>query len=116
MKRIELDNGKYTIVYDETDSYPEKILRYGVPWKDGDNVIFCLCDELEQVKLERDDAINYIRELARDNGYCCGCAYFKDSNVGEVCTYFGADEDDGYCARWKWCSEVRAINGGNAND
>lgn len=57
-KTISLDNGKYTIVYDESNSYPEKILRYGAEWKNvvGDNVIFFLCEEIERLKKLAGDA------------------------------------------------------------
>lgn len=51
-KTIELDNGKYTVVYDETNSHPEKCLRYGEEWRDlvGDNLIFWLCKRIEELE------------------------------------------------------------------
>lgn len=53
-KTIVLDGGKYTVVYDESGSYPEKCLRNGEPWRDltGDNLIFWLCAELEKTRKE----------------------------------------------------------------
>ena len=56
-KTIELDNGKYAIVYDETNSYPEKCLRYGEEWRDliGDNLIFWLCKRIEELEEEFDE-------------------------------------------------------------
>lgn len=53
-KEISLDNGKYTVVYDETGTYPEKVLRYDEEWFNaaGDNVIFWLCAEIEKLKQE----------------------------------------------------------------
>lgn len=59
-KTIVLDSGKYTVVYDESGSYPKKCLRNGEPWRDltGDNLIFWLCAELEKSRQNRreDDA------------------------------------------------------------
>lgn len=47
--KITLDNGKYTIIYDETNSFPEKVLRYGEEWRNvtGDNLIFWLCATID---------------------------------------------------------------------
>lgn len=58
-RTISLDNGKYTIVYNKTNSFPEKVLRYGEEWRNvvGDNLIFWLCAEIErlrEVNKERD--------------------------------------------------------------
>lgn len=41
MKTVKLDSGKYTIVYDKTDSYPVKCPRHGEEWRDllGDNLL-----------------------------------------------------------------------------
>ena len=43
--RIVLDNGKYIIEYDKTNSYPKTVYRYGEWWRNvtGDNLIFWLC-------------------------------------------------------------------------
>lgn len=51
-KRIELDNGKYTVIYDENNQYPMKCLRYGEEWRDlvGDNLIFWLCAKIEELE------------------------------------------------------------------
>lgn len=51
-KTIILDNGKYTIVYDKDNNFPEKCLRYGEEWRElvGDNLIFYLCNEIERLK------------------------------------------------------------------
>lgn len=67
-KAIELDNGKYTIVYDETNSFPEKCLRYGEEWRDlvGDNLIFWLCQRIEELEEEIDD-MNETLEYYDDN-------------------------------------------------
>ena len=50
--RIQLNDGKYTIVYDKTNSFPEKVLRYGEEWCNvvGDNLIFWLCAEIERLR------------------------------------------------------------------
>lgn len=55
-KTIELDEGKYTIVYDEDDRFPVKCLRYGKEWRDlvGDNLIYWLCAKIAE--LEKDVA------------------------------------------------------------
>lgn len=52
VKTIELDNGKYTVVYDENNQYPMKCLRYGKEWRDlvGDNLIFLLCAKIEELE------------------------------------------------------------------
>ena len=52
MKEIKLDDGKYTIVYDKTGSYPVKCLRYGEDWRDlfGDNLIYFLCARIEELE------------------------------------------------------------------
>lgn len=51
-KIIELDNGKYTVMYDENNQYPMKCLRYGEEWRDlvGDNLIFWLCAKIEELE------------------------------------------------------------------
>lgn len=51
-RTIVLDNGKYMIVYDKTNSFPEKVLRYGEEWRNvvGDNLIFWLCVEIERLR------------------------------------------------------------------
>lgn len=51
-KTIELDNGKYTVIYDENNQYPMKCLRYGEEWRDlvGDNLIFWLCAKIEELE------------------------------------------------------------------
>lgn len=54
MKTVKLDGGKYTIVYDKTNSYPVKCLRYGEEWRDllGDNLIYWLCARIEELEEE----------------------------------------------------------------
>lgn len=51
-KTIELDNGKYTVMYDENNQYPMKCLRYGEEWRGlvGDNLIFWLCAKIEELE------------------------------------------------------------------
>ena len=51
-KTIELDNGKYAVMYDESNQYPMKCLRYGEEWRDlvGDNLIFWLCAKIEELE------------------------------------------------------------------
>ena len=51
-RTIELDNGKYTVMYDENNQYPMKCLRYGEEWRDlvGDNLIFWLCAKIEELE------------------------------------------------------------------
>ena len=51
-KTIELDNGKYTVMYDENNQYPMKCLRYGEEWRNlvGDNLIFWLCAKIEELE------------------------------------------------------------------
>lgn len=58
MKTIDLDNGKYTVVYDKTDSYPVKRLRYGEEWRTllGDNLIYWLCARIEELE----EKINHV--------------------------------------------------------
>lgn len=67
-KTIELDNEKYTIVYDETNSFPEKCLRYGEKWRNlvGDNLMFWLCQRIEELEEELDD-VNDVFEYYDDN-------------------------------------------------
>lgn len=51
-KTIELDNGKYTVIYDENNQYPMKCLRYGEEWRDlvSDNLIFWLCAKIRELE------------------------------------------------------------------
>ena len=51
-KTIELDNGKYAVIYDENNQYPMKCLRYGEEWRNlvGDNLIFWLCAKIEELE------------------------------------------------------------------
>lgn len=66
--KITLDNGKYTIVYDETNSFPEKILRYGEEWRNvvGDNLIYWLCNEIMSL---RNSKINDLYDLPPIGGF-----------------------------------------------
>lgn len=50
--KIELDNGKYTIIRDESSQLTA--LRYGSPWRDltGDNLIHELVYEVERLREE----------------------------------------------------------------
>lgn len=45
-------------MYDKTDSYPVKCLRYGEEWRDllGDNLIFWLCTRIEELE----EKINHV--------------------------------------------------------
>lgn len=56
-KKIELDNGKYTIVYNEDNQYPKKCLRYGEEWRDlvGDNLVFWLCNRIQELEEKLDN-------------------------------------------------------------
>lgn len=47
--RIDLENGKYTYVFDKSHQYA---LRHGEPWKDltGDKFVYCLAAELEEAR------------------------------------------------------------------
>lgn len=67
-KTITLDNGKYTIVYDKTDSFPEKVLRYGEEWRNvvGDNLIYHLCDEIQSLAKYKND---YLYDLPPIGGF-----------------------------------------------
>jgi hypothetical protein len=66
-KKIVLDDGKYTIVYDKNNQYPIKCLRYGEEWRDllGDNLIFWLCASIEELEDERGE--NYENFKTRQN-------------------------------------------------
>lgn len=48
--KIELDNGKYTILLEEDSKKPYKFeaLRHGEPWRNlvGDNLIYFLCQRI----------------------------------------------------------------------
>lgn len=59
VKTIMLDDGKYTIVYDENNQYPTKCLRYGKEWKNliGDNLIFWLCAKIGELEEEINDIL-----------------------------------------------------------
>ena len=58
-KTLQID--KYTIVYDKTNSGPEKILKDGEEWRNsvlGDNLLSSLCAEVETLRnkqQERDE-------------------------------------------------------------
>lgn len=49
MTRIELADGKYTVIFDEGRL---SALRYGEPWRDltGDNLIYWMMVEIEQLR------------------------------------------------------------------
>jgi hypothetical protein len=53
-KRIELANGKYTVIYDfdHPDYCIFKALRYGEEWRDlnGDNLIFYLVQKIDKLE------------------------------------------------------------------
>jgi hypothetical protein len=67
-KKIVLDDGKYTIVYDKNNQYPIKCLRYGEEWRDllGDNLIFWLCTRIEELEDEIGD-MNEMLDYYYDN-------------------------------------------------
>lgn len=50
MKTIELENKKYTIIYNE-HPHVFQCLRYGQPWQDlsGNNLVSALVDKLEDL-------------------------------------------------------------------
>lgn len=51
---IDLDNGKYTIVYDEEKGYITHILRYREPWKElSTNVELALVHQLLDERKQR---------------------------------------------------------------
>lgn len=47
--RIDLENGKYTYVFDKGHQYA---LRHGTTWRDltGDKFVYCLASELEEAR------------------------------------------------------------------
>lgn len=49
MTRIELEDGKYTVLYDLGEC---KALRYGEPWRDltGDKLIGCMLERIEELE------------------------------------------------------------------
>lgn len=51
MKEIELENGKYTIVFND-NPFEFKALRYGEEWRNlvGDNLILALVDYIEDLE------------------------------------------------------------------
>lgn len=51
-KTVVLENGKYKIQYDESNSFPKTVLRYDEFSRDiaGDNVIFNLCEKIEELE------------------------------------------------------------------
>lgn len=71
VQKIILDDGKYTVIYDETNSFPEKCLRYGEDWRDlvGDNLIFYLCNKIKELKEKIDELENEIEDLNEELDY-----------------------------------------------
>lgn len=61
--RIDLDNGKYTYVF-EPKTGRQYALRHGEPWKDlvGDKFVYCLAAELEEAR-EQNAAIAAQNEM-----------------------------------------------------
>ena len=51
MNEIELENGKYTIIYNEKP-FEFKALRYGEEWRDltGDNLILALINHISDLE------------------------------------------------------------------
>ena len=84
-KTIKLEGGKYTIVYDKTNQYPEKCLRYGEEWRDliGDKLIFALCNEIEELERDNEDLYEKARQ-SYQKGFCDAGNYknnFKEYNI-----------------------------------
>lgn len=79
IQKIILDGGKYTVIYDETNSFPEKCLRYGEDWRDlvGDNLIFYLCNKIKELKEKIDKLENEIEDLNEELDY-------YDDNFGNM--------------------------------
>jgi hypothetical protein len=55
MRRINLMDGKYTIVYDRDTGTIKEVLRYGEPWRDvtGDNLIHALVNLIDNCEMDR---------------------------------------------------------------
>lgn len=86
-KTIVLDDGKYTVVFDKTNSYPEWCLRYGDEWRKltGDNLIFWLCVEIDKLQANRaitDDELNEYKNILFTNSYFATC--IKKIKLGEI--------------------------------
>lgn len=82
MLRVSTNDGKYTVVQDESGKLTA--LRYGEPWRDcvGDNLILMLAYELSECRIaldriahydeqplwsdDRDDAANAMLDIARE--------------------------------------------------
>jgi len=65
---LSLDDGKYTVVYNE-DEYPKEILRFGQPWVTHDNMDnghIQLAVALLQTSEELDIAIEIIEDSGVD--------------------------------------------------
>lgn len=48
--RVDVENGKYTVVFEEDNRL--HVLRYGEPWRDciGDKLILALAQEIETLR------------------------------------------------------------------
>lgn len=81
VKTIKLNDGEYTIIYDENNQCPVKCLRYGQDWKDltGDNLIFYLCNKITELTEKLADKELEIEDLEEENDYISSeLSYYYD--------------------------------------
>lgn len=66
MRKIDLYDGKYTIVNDLENGGRVKVLRYGEEWRDlsGDGFLLALFYELEEAK----EKIERYEKILKENG------------------------------------------------
>ena len=57
MSKIELMDGKYTVVNELEEGGGFRALRYGEEWRNlvGDNLVLAMAYEIEELKAERDE-------------------------------------------------------------
>lgn len=76
MRKIDLHDGKYTIINELENGGGLRALRYGEEWRnlEGDNLVLSLFQELEEAKEE----VERLREALERIIHVCNCTKWND--------------------------------------
>lgn len=120
--KIELDNGKYTYVFDGGKQYA---LRHGEPWRDltGDNLTYwmgCRIEELEQklaaLPPQAAPALGVERTITEDEGHMIDAALMAGFTIipADEGTAFTCTKEDIIALMTPWHEQNKALKDGTS--
>lgn len=93
MAKIELENGKYTVVNELNDGGGLKALRYGEEWRNlaGDNLILAMYHEIERLQERLSTAEDLLCEAhdLMDDVHC-----YETDIYHAISRYLNGEEDE----------------------